>query len=203
MSLVTTPTPVTPVSANTLAHINDLIRIYSSRSNFQELAGGPTANFEIDHFFEVQHVAKLLFVEGGPLLEEEWSDCPVGYFLDLSTNISGHANLFKIPKTQNQAKLRIDWAGYAPRTRKPEVTAYLAARTKTGETVEQSVRRLAGEMAKRTGRYAHLTRWVGQRICKHMEWPEGNLTSAQHKQLGDFDLMPWQVLQGKNKVTRG
>jgi hypothetical protein len=180
------------VTPNTASLVGKLVRLYSQPSNFSWLNPVPTGATEIDHFFEVQHVVALLFADPTLLTEGTWHRVPVAYFLDLSTSISGHMNLFRIAQPLNQSKKRIPWAAYAPgHGRHADIVTYLGYHLQDGGTVEDMVRNLAEGMARRKGPYAVLTRHVGRAICKHMGWPNGVLGMEERKALGDFDKLPW------------
>jgi hypothetical protein len=181
-----------PPSDNTLSLVGKLVRLTSQPSNFNWLSPEPTGETEIDHFFEVQHVAALLFSNATVLTEGTWHRVPVAYFLDISTEISGHSNLFRIPKTLNQSKKHITWDQYRPGPgRHPDIVAYLNYHLKEGGTVGSTVKALAVGMATRKGPYAVLTRLAGRAICLHMGWKEGILGMEARHALGDFDKLPW------------
>jgi hypothetical protein len=150
---------------------NQLLRLWESRSNFNILNPLPTPPYQNDHFFEVQHVSDILFAPGGPLTDGNFYDWQLGYFIDISSFISGHGNLFQINATDNQRKKQIPWSAYAPGAgRDPFITNYLAHNTMSGETVLQLVQETAVAMANRPGTFNTLTMYVGQQICTHMGW---------------------------------
>lgn len=180
--------------ASVQALCNDLIRIWVSRSNYITLNPAATGATQINHFIEVQHVVCMLFSPSGPITEGAFFKVPLGYFIDLSTYISGHSNLYQITAANNTTKLAIPWAQHAPGVNQSAfIAAYLGfAINFNGQTVAQTVQAMAVEMANRSTTYGFLTRFVGQKICEAMGWPGGVLTLAQKTKAGDFNHQPWQ-----------
>lgn len=149
---------------------NQLIRLWESQYNFNSLVPTPASPLDIDHFFEVQHVTGILFGPGSPLNEGNFFTWQLGYWIDLSSFISGHNNLFQINRQDNLAKARIPWDMYAPVGRDPRIAAYLAKKTTTGQTVQQIVQANVVAMARRASDFNTLTCFVGRQICAHMGW---------------------------------
>lgn len=181
--------------ASSQALCNDLIRLWSSPSNFIALNPAAVTPTQIDHFFEVQHVVTILFSEHAVLTETNFFKVPVGFFIDLSTSISGHDNLFQISGADNTTKKAITWAQYTPGGNQSQfIQQYMARNTTNNQdrTVGQTVQALAVAMANRIGTYAYLTRFVGQQICKKFNWDDEVLTIQQMQAAGDF-TPPWGV----------
>jgi hypothetical protein len=176
------------------AMCNDLLRLWTSSSNFNQIFEGFAGAGQVDHFFEVQHVVNILFGSHGPLTSDTFFRVPVGYFVDIATFISGRDNLFMISAADNQTKKNIPWDSYRPDVQPIFLRNYLKKHVGTDDrlTVSQTVCKFAVAMAKREGPYAYLTRAVGQAICQQMEFKEGILTLPEHRVLGDFVKQVWQ-----------
>jgi hypothetical protein len=145
------------------ALLNSLLRIYFAPSNFNLLNPAAPNPVEIDHFFEVQHVVDIIV----PVLGGNWYTVPVGEFLDLSTFVNDHRNLFKIRQVDNQNKKTIPLNQYPTNA---FIAAYLGTAVQGGGTVRDSVRALARAMRDRVSPYNRLTRVVGAQLCHVMGW---------------------------------
>jgi hypothetical protein len=176
---------------NTRAWCNKILRMDASRSNYNEVESSSNDRYENDHFFELQHVVHLLFTTEGTLTIGNIQEVRLGYWIDLATSVNRRENMYRIPGSLNQKKKKISWAGYAGDRRDPAIQEYLGKVTSGGRTVEQQVRELAVDMARRPSPWSFLTRQVGQQICAHMGWREGILTYEERQRAGDFDKKEW------------
>ncbi|KAI0110488.1 hypothetical protein GGR51DRAFT_558133 [Nemania sp. FL0031] len=192
--------PTWPSNDSTRAWCGHILRMDASPSNFYEFNPPATGPYEIDHFFELQHIVDLLFTPEGTLTIHNFQEVKLGYWMDLSTFVNQRENMYQVSKTENQQKKSIKWAKYAPGQQQDALIRTYLVRvtgghhrdpTKIGRTVEQQVHELAVAMAWRTEPWSFLTRQVGQQICAHMGWRDGVLTPQQHKQIGDYDRQEW------------
>lgn len=167
------------------AFLNAFLRCFYASYNCYHLYPEPTGPLEVDHFFEVQHIVNLLLQRTTignrtfePLLDRNcWYNCPVGQLIDLATSVSDHRNCFRIEKSLNQAKKRIELGAYeAGSSRDPRIQTYLRKTTKApttggqGPTVESELRALVHVMRTRNSIYPDLTRGVGERLWALMGW---------------------------------
>ena len=156
----------------TLANI--MIRSWATSSNFTILKPPATPPIENDHFFEVQHVVDFLFSQKGPLNAHNFYSVPTGYWVDLSSRISGHNNIFAISEKKNQAKKKIDFASYASTRPNATIKSYLKLETREGKTVEAMLRVLVEDMVKFRVPFSYLTQIAGVYLGVHMGWMEAS-----------------------------
>lgn len=145
------------------AELNAIIRVHFKPSDFNILNPPAIPPVEIDHFWEVQHIVQLI----KPMIGENWYERRIGDFMDLSTFVNEHRNMFQITQADNQRKKNIPLANYP---RDAFIRTYLNRRLQSGITVEDSVRELARAMRDRVSEYSELTRRVGRELCNLMGW---------------------------------
>ncbi|KAL0954692.1 hypothetical protein HGRIS_003641 [Hohenbuehelia grisea] len=147
------------------ALLNAILRVHFSSSDFNTLNPPAQAPVEIDHFWEVQHVVALII----PIIGDNWYPLPIGEFMDLSSFVNEHRNMFQITRATNQAKKAIPLAQYP---NNPLIATYLNQRLQGAQfaTVRDSVRALAQAMRNRQSVYPRLTRHVGTHLCNLMGW---------------------------------
>ncbi|KAL7269901.1 hypothetical protein RUND412_007410 [Rhizina undulata] len=155
-----------------LALLNAILRISSTRSNFNTLVPPAPSPVEADHFFEVQHIADLLLNSHPPLINpNSWYEEHIGFFIDLASFVNEHRNLFEISRAENQTKKTIPLNSY--RT-DPLIRRYLAYQVRDRQnalvSVESQVQALARAMRDRNTPYGRLTKGVGTRLCAIMQW---------------------------------
>lgn len=145
------------------ALLNNILRVHFSTSDFNTLAPAAQPPVEIDHFFEVQHIVNIII----PVIGSNWYTLPIGQFLDLSSFVNEHRNMFQITRADNQQKKAIALAQYP---NNPFIAAYLNRQLLGGGTVRDSVRALAQAMRARNTPHSQLTRHVGTQLCTLMGW---------------------------------
>lgn len=148
------------------ALLNAILRVHSSPHDFNILNPPAPTPTQIDHFWEVQIVVDII----RPRLGDNWYTVPIGQFMDLSSFVNEHRNMFRINAAVNQEKKAIPLAEYMPQAHDPLITAYLDSQLQDGGTVRDSVRALAEAMRDRRATYANLTNFVGQELCNYMGW---------------------------------
>lgn len=152
------------------AILNDILRVGFSRSDFNVIDNPVmAAPYEVDHFFEVQHVVSLL-LQNHLIDPNSWYGEQTGYFMDLASFVNEHRNLYQISRAVNQAKKNIPLNQYRTNA---TITTYLAYRVMKGGqlvTVGSQVREMATQMRTRKTPYAKLTKAVGERLCTVMGW---------------------------------
>jgi len=152
--------------------LNKILRIAWGASNFSPIANPKQlAPYENDHFIEVQHFVDVLIV----VLKAQgkynnWFNEPIGHFIDLSTFVNEHRNLFQIPSTMNQQKKNVPIANYKTNA---SIQTYLGWKVDyKGKqvTVKDMVKALLNDMAQRTSPQSELTRDVGKQLLIIMGW---------------------------------
>lgn len=153
-----------PLSADDNSLLNNILRVHFAASNYRAIQLRSNGPWEIDHFFEVQHVVDIIKRE----LHLNWYEMEIGYFLDLSSCINNRRNLFRIPRAWNQEKKKYPLAEYPTNY---EIETYLITRLDGEEgTVEDSVRELVEDMKHRNTPFSHLTQAVGKALSRAMGW---------------------------------
>jgi len=148
------------------ALLNAILRVHFSAANYNNLNPPAAGATQIDHFWEVQHVVAII----RPTLGDNWFPLPIGEFMDLSSFVNEHRNMFLIEAAINQQKKHIPLAQYRPQANNPLITAYLNRNLQGGGTVRDSVRALARAMRDRHSAYPRLTSLVGRELCALMGW---------------------------------
>lgn len=160
------------------ALLNAVLRATNTDSNFTELYPTITVAAEKDHFFEIQHIVALIYADP-PLIDvTDLYSIPFGYFVVLATYINDRRNIYRIPKSVNQAKKKIPLTEYAPSKHNASIAEYLTATAQKGlgrrgqVQVLDNLKDLVGDMitAGKKYKYAELTGAVAARLVIAMEW---------------------------------
>lgn len=146
--------------------LNAILRTHFSPADYNLLNPAAAPPVEIDHFFEVQHIADIIV----PLLGPNWYDVPIGEFLDLSSFVNEHRNMFQITRADNQEKKNRERHPLDRYPVDPFIRRYLDKRLRSGITVRESVRPLAEAMRDRVSAHSRLTRHAGRVLCDLMGW---------------------------------
>ncbi|GKZ39910.1 hypothetical protein AbraIFM66950_001589 [Aspergillus brasiliensis] len=158
-----------------MAVLNQVLRAYFPIGEYNELDANtnnshqfihryPDSRWEIDHFFEIQHVVEIVWDK----YKNEWQNFMVVELMDLSSFINDYRNLYIIPKMANQKKKGIKLQDYW--LKNELIASYLNCEVKNENyrNVESLVKELARQMRDRKGDNGKLTRLVGEKLCKEM-----------------------------------
>jgi hypothetical protein len=150
-----------------MAVLNAVLRAYFKVGQYHELQMSQQLQqyinaddkWEIDHMFEVQHVVRIVW----DIVGLEWQQRPVAEYMDLSSFLNDHRNMYRIPRAANQYKKHIrfdeNWRNHE------FIEGYLQSEVSgTGWTVSEQLFQLTGEMISRQGENSTLTKQVGEEL---------------------------------------
>ncbi|KAL7629516.1 hypothetical protein AAE478_001037 [Parahypoxylon ruwenzoriense] len=166
--------PPIPAEPWEMSVLNGVLRAYFRVGEYNEIEfedypnhffyqyPDPEDRWEIDHFFEIQHVVRIVW----ELVGINWQQRPTVQYMDLSSFLNDYRNMYRIPRAANQRKksVRFDNRWLHDHL----IQAYLACKVQDtgGQSVSDLLKSLTREMRNRPGQNAELTRFVGEKLAQ-------------------------------------